>query len=61
MFAQIIRDPASSTEEVSLSFFFYKSLQIAYPNNVLVSKFRDWCLQSACHPMEERGGVSRAH
>ncbi len=39
MFAQIIRDPASPTEEVSIR-FFYKSLQIAFPNNVLVSKFR---------------------
>ncbi len=39
MFVQIIRDPASSTEEVSIR-FFYESLQIAFPNNVLVSKFR---------------------
>ncbi len=38
MFTRIIRDPASSTEEVSIS-FFYESLQIAFPNNVLVSKF----------------------
>ncbi len=38
MFARIIRDPASPTE-VSIS-FFYESLQIAFPNNVLVSKFR---------------------
>ncbi len=39
MFAKIIRDPASPTEEVSIR-FFYESLQIAYPNNMLVSKFR---------------------
>ncbi|MGH5062026.1 hypothetical protein ACRFG8_26955, partial [Klebsiella pneumoniae] len=39
MFARIIRDPASSTEEVSIR-FFYESLQIAFPNNVLVSQFR---------------------
>ncbi len=39
MFAQIIRDPASSTEEVSIR-IFYESLQIAFPNNVLVSQFR---------------------
>ncbi len=32
LFAQIIRDPASSTEEVSIM-FFYESLQIAFPNN----------------------------
>ncbi len=38
MFARIIRDPASSTEEVSIR-FFYESLQIAFPNNVLVSQF----------------------
>ncbi len=39
MFARIIRDPASSTEEVSIR-VFYESLQIAFPNNVLVSQFR---------------------
>ncbi len=39
MFMRIIRDPASPTEEVSIR-FFYESLQIAFPNNVLVSKFR---------------------
>ncbi len=33
MFVRIIRDPASSTEEVSIR-VFYKSLQIAFPNNV---------------------------
>ncbi len=31
MFARIIRDPASSTEEVSIS-VFNESLQIAFPN-----------------------------
>ncbi len=41
MFVQIIRDPASPTEEVIwLYVFFYESLQIAFPNNVLVRKFR---------------------
>ncbi len=35
MFTRIIRDPASATEEVSIT-FFYESLQIAFPNNVLV-------------------------
>ncbi len=39
LFAQIIRDPASSTEEVSIT-FFYESLQIAFPNHVQVSQFR---------------------
>ncbi len=39
MFARIISDPASPTEEVSIS-FFYESLQISFSNNVLVSKFR---------------------
>ncbi len=39
-FAQIICNPASPTDEVSIT-FFYESLQIAFPNNVLVSKFRD--------------------
>ncbi len=42
MLAQIIRDPSSPTEEVSIC-FFYESLQIAFPNNVLVSKFHDEC------------------
>ncbi len=42
MFTRIIRDPASPTE-VSMIFFFYESLQIAFPNNVLVSKFHDEC------------------
>ncbi len=41
--------------------FFYESLQIAFPNNVLVSQFWGYSKQYACHPMEERGGVSRAH
>ncbi len=39
MLARIIHDPASPTEEVSIR-FFYESLQIAFPNNKLVSKFR---------------------
>ncbi len=42
IFARIIRDPASPTEEVSVR-FFNESLQIAFPNNVLVSKFHDEC------------------
>ncbi len=56
MFAQIIRDPASSTEEVTIRFFLWI---FNVPNNVLVSKFGGWSLQSARHSMEERGGVSR--
>ncbi len=40
LFARIIRDPASPTEEVSIG-FFYESLQIAFPNNMLFSKFHD--------------------
>ncbi len=42
IFARIIRDPASPTEEVSVR-FFNESLQIAFPNNVLISKFHDEC------------------
>ncbi len=38
IFTRIIRDPASSTE-ISIR-VFYESLQIAFPNNVLVSQFR---------------------
>ncbi len=34
MFTQIIRDPASPTEEVSIR-LFYESLQIAFPNNCI--------------------------
>ncbi len=40
IFVQIIRDPASLPEEVSVS-FYNESFQIACPNNVLVSKFHD--------------------
>ncbi len=36
MFARIIRDPVSPTEEVSIR-VFYESLQIAFPNNLLAS------------------------
>ncbi len=60
MFAQIIRDPASPTEEVSIR-VFYESLQIAFPNNVLVSQFRADVYSTARHSTEERGRVSRAH
>ncbi len=42
-FTQIIHDPASSTE-VSTRFFLL-ILQIAFPNNVLVSKFQDECVE----------------
>ncbi len=42
MFTQIICDPASPTEKVSIR-VFNESLQIAFPNNVLVSKFHDEC------------------
>ncbi len=42
MFMQIICDPASPTEEVSISFFM-NLLQIIFPNNVLVSKFHNEC------------------
>ncbi len=40
MFVRIIRDPASPREEVSTR-FFKESLQSAFPNNVLISKFQD--------------------
>ncbi len=39
---QIIHDPVSPTQEVSIR-YFYESLQTAFPNNVLVSKFHDEC------------------
>ncbi len=42
MFARIIRDPASPPEEVSIR-FLNESLQTAFPNNVLISKFHDEC------------------
>ncbi len=38
LFTQIICDPASSTEEVRIK-VFYESLQINFPNNVLVSQY----------------------
>ncbi len=43
MFARNIHDPVSPPEEVSVR-FFNESLQIAFPNNVLVSKFHDECV-----------------
>ncbi len=42
MFVSIIRDPASPPEEVSIR-LFYESLQIAFANNMLFSKFHDEC------------------
>ncbi len=42
MFGKIIHDPVSPTQEVSIR-YFYESLQTAFPNNVLVSKFHDEC------------------
>ncbi len=42
IFVQIIHDPASPTEELSIR-FFNESLQIAFPYNVLISKFHDEC------------------
>ncbi len=42
IFAQIIRDPASPPEEVSVR-FFNESLQITFPNNFIISKFHDEC------------------
>ncbi len=42
IFAQIIRDPASLTEAVSIK-VFNESLQIIFPNNVLISKFHYEC------------------
>ncbi len=56
MFAQILLDPASTIEEVSIR-VFYESLLIFFPNNSFAAKVNS----TACHPMEERGGVSRAH
>ncbi len=42
MFARIIRDPASSTEEVSTRFFKWIFVTRP-PNNVLISQFHDEC------------------
>ncbi len=63
MFARIICDPASPPEKVSTR-FFNEYLQIAFPNNVLISKFHDECAKvnsPSESGSEERGGVSRAH
>ncbi len=57
LFAQIIRDLASSTEEVSIR-VFYESLQIAFPNNVLVSQFRGWSKQYCSSPQVREGAGS---
>ncbi len=64
MFAQIIHDSASPKEEVSIIVFFYESLQIAFPNYVLVSKFHDECglsLPSLREWLGREGRVSRDH
>ncbi len=42
IFAQIIRDPALPPEEVRVR-FFNESLQISFPNNVLIRKFHNEC------------------
>ncbi len=59
IFAQIIRDPASPTEEVSIRFFM-NLCKSSFPNNVLVSKFHGWMQlkftvfqRTARHPTEE--------
>ncbi len=59
VFVRIIRDPASSTEEVTIR-VFYESLQIAFPNNVLVCQFHGWSSQycSSPHGREGRGQQS---
>ncbi len=63
MFTRITPDPASPTEEVSIS-FFYESLQIAFPNDELVSKFQDkfgkslQSLRELLHRREGRGEQS---
>ncbi len=55
MFEQIIPDPASSTEEVSIK-VFYESLQIAFPNNVLVASFAaEFTVCLSLHGREGRG------
>ncbi len=56
MFAQIIHDPASSTEEVSIR-YFYESFQIAFPNMCTFAAK----VYSLLITPEESGGVSRAH
>ncbi len=56
IFVQIIRDPASPPEEVR---FFNESLQIAFPNNVLVSKFHDECDYSLPSIRERLGREGR--
>ncbi len=66
MFAWIIRDPASPTEEVTIR-VFNESLQITFPNNVLISNVSQWMWRKSKPFLrerlssEERGGVSRAH
>ncbi len=63
MFVQIIRDPDSPTEEVSIR-FFYESLQIAFLIMCLLASSAakvNSLMKTAHHPMEERGGVNRAH
>ncbi len=54
IFTWIIRDPASPPEEVSVR-FFNESLQIAFPNNVLVSKFHDECSKTLSSLRERLG------
>ncbi len=41
-------------------FFLNESLQTAFPNNVLISKFQDECGPSVSARLEERGEVSGA-
>ncbi len=43
MYARIIRDPVSSTSTSEYKVFLNESLQIDFPNNVLISQFHDEC------------------
>ncbi len=57
MFARIIRDPASLTAGVYI-YIFYESLQIAFPNTVLVNQFRAAEVYSLLVTPRKRGAGS---
>ncbi len=56
-----VRTNYSSSFMYRRSEFFYESLQIAFPNNVLVISFTAKVNSTARHPTEEKGEVSRVH
>ncbi len=59
-FVMISRYLLPTSEPLKMYKGFYESLQIAFPNNVLVSQFRGWSLQSAVSPQKRGAGSANS-